>query len=239
MLKVMNLSLGRTGTMSLKYALEQLGYDKCYHFIDLFDNPEHPSLFLSASQGQKVNWEKIFEGYQSTVYWSTCYDYHEILGNYPDVKVVLTMRDPEKWYKSTYDTIYKYNRLTFFRKLFLPVIGFFRPDFKNLYKIWHLQENTLWQKTFQGKFHNKKFAIQVFKNHIEEIKSKVKPDRLLLFHVKDGWHPLCNFLDVPVPDTPFPHVNDSASFIQWRRDLFKKFTIDDAENTDLELHTNK
>ena len=222
MLKVIDLGFGRTGTMSLKYALEELGFAKCYHFIELYDNPEHPPIWLSASQGEPVDWERIFEGYQATVYWSPCYDYLELLKRYPDAKVILTVRDPEKWYQSMHDTIYKFNRLTFLRKVFLLTMGLFKPELKRLYAVWHLQEHTTWQNTFKGQFHNKKYAIEVFTNHIEEIKSKVPADRLLVFNIKDGWEPLCHFLKIPVPDTPFPRVNDSTSFIELRNKLFKK-----------------
>jgi hypothetical protein len=222
MLKVIDLSFGRTGTMSLKYALEELGFTKCYHFIELFDNPEHPSMWLSASRGEKVDWEKLFEGYQATVYWSPCYDYLELLKHYPDAKVVLTVREPEKWYQSMHDTIYKFNRLTFLRKVFLLTMGLFKPELKKLHAAWQLQEQTLWQNTFKGQFGHKKYAIDVFLKHIEEVKSQVPADRLLVFNIKDGWEPLCHFLKVPVPETPFPRVNDSASFIEGRSRLFKR-----------------
>jgi len=110
--------------------LEELGFDKCYHFSDMSDNLEHPSVWLSLSRGEKINWERLFEGYQSTVYWSPSCDYLEILKQYPDAKALLTVRDPEKWYKSMHDTIYKFNRLTFIRKVFLLTTSLFRPEVK-------------------------------------------------------------------------------------------------------------
>ncbi len=221
MIKVIDLGLGRTGTMSLKYALEKLGFDKCYHFSDMHNHLEHTDIWLSVSRGEKVNWESLFEGYQSTVYWSPSYDYLELLKQYPDVKVVLTVRDPEKWYKSMYDTIYKFNRLTFSRKVFLLVMSLFKPELKKLYAMWQLQEQSLWKKTFKGKFHDKKFAIEVFNKHIEEVKKNVPADRLLIYEIQDGWEPLCHFLKTPVPEAPFPRVNDSSSFIAWRKQIFR------------------
>ncbi len=228
MLKVVNLSLGRTGTMSLKYALEELGFTKCYHFVELYDNPEHPAIWLSVSQGKKVDWDRLFEGYQATVYWSPSYDYLELLKHYPEAKVILTVRDPERWYQSTYDTIYN-NRLTILKKLFMPIMGVFKPEVKKLYAMWQLQERTLWQNTFKGKFHHKEYAIEVFTKYLEEVKSKVPADRLLVFSIKEGWEPLCHFLKVPVPATPFPHVNDSASFIAWRSGWFKRWLFGDEK----------
>jgi len=219
MLKVIDLGFPRTGTMSLKYALEELAFTKCYHFAEIYDNPEHSPIWLSASRGEQVNWEKLFKGYQSTVYWSPCYDYLELLKYYPDAKVILTVRDPEKWHQSVHDTIYKWNRLTFLRKFFLLTMGVFKPELKRLYAVWNLLEQTTWKRTFKGQFQNKKRAIEIFTNYIEEIKSNVPSDRLLVFSVKEGWEPLCHFLNVPVPDTPFPHENDSDSFMEWRNEI--------------------
>ncbi|QTA87819.1 sulfotransferase family protein [Desulfonema magnum] len=216
MIKVIDVALGRTGTMSLKYALESLGFDKCCHFSDMFSNPEHLRLWKSLARGEKIDWERAFEGCQASVYWPPGCDYTEFLKEHPDVRVVLTIRDTEKWYKSVYDTIYKFNHLTFSRRVFMLVMGLFRPGIRKVYDVWQFQQETLWMNTYKGKFHDKKFAIEVFAKHIEEVKRKVPADRLLIFDVKDGWEPLCRFLDVPVPDTPFPRVNDTATFIEWR-----------------------
>ena len=157
MIKVIDVGLGRTGTMSLKYALEELGFSKCYHFSDMYDNPGHHAIWRSLSEGERIDWENFFKGCQASVYWPPSCDYTEFLKRHPDVRVVLTVRDPEKWYKSMYDTIYKFNRLTFSRRVFLLIMGLFKPDMKKLYAVWNLQEKTLWKNTFKGKFHNKKF----------------------------------------------------------------------------------
>ena len=101
MIKVVNLSLGRTGTMSLKHALEDLGLDKCYHFSDIFHHQDHIDIWKSLAKKERIDWEALFEGYQSTVYWSTSYDYQFLLDKYPDMKFILTVREPEAWYKST------------------------------------------------------------------------------------------------------------------------------------------
>lgn len=227
MLKVINLSVGRTGTMSLKHALEELGLIKCYHFAEFYEHPEHLSLWLSVSRGEKMDWDKIFYGYQASVYWVPCYNYQAILEYYPDAKVILTVRDPEAWYKSVYDTVYRYNRLTWYRKLILLVMGLFKPQLRTMHAVWQLQEQTLWKKTFQGRFHDKNYAIEVFKKHITEVKCNVPEERLLVFNIKEGWGPLCQFLNIPVPTTPFPHVNDTASFIEWRKGWLKD---DDDKN---------
>ena len=219
MIKVMDLGLGRTGTMSLKLALEELGFSKCYHFSDMRYHPEHTALWLAASRGEWVDWESIFQGYQSTVYWSPTYDYQQLLRQYPDIKVVLTVRDPEQWYTSTSDTIYAWNRMTLPRKIALRLGSLFKPEWKNLYALWQMQEEILWQKTFHGRFHDKAYAIKIFTEHIASIKQNVPGDRLLVHAVQEGWEPLCQFLETPMPDISFPCVNDSMSFIEWRKNM--------------------
>ena len=222
MIKVVNLSLGRTGTMSLKQALEDLGLDKCYHFSELAHHPEHTDIWRAYAQGKPIDWEALFEGYQSTVYWSTSYDYESLLEQYPDMKFILTVRDSEAWYRSTFDTVYSLNRLTLSRVISLKIKGLFNPELRNLYKIWKFQERLLWKNTFKGRFHDKEFAIQQFEKHIENVKKNVPADRLLVYNIKQGWQPLCDFLKIPVPNTDFPRVNDTASFVEWRKTVSVK-----------------
>ncbi|MCI5157056.1 MAG: sulfotransferase family protein [Candidatus Electrothrix sp. AUS1_2] len=208
--------------MSLKHALEELGFSKCYHFSDMHKHPEHIDLWRAVSRGESVDWESMFQGYQATVYWSPTYDYQKLLRQYPDIKVILTIREPEKWYKSTYETIYTYNRLTLSRKLLLNLVSLFRPELKKLHAIWRLQEDILWEKTFDGRFHDKEHAISVFTGHIDEVKKNVPADRLLVYKIQDGWEPLCRFFQVDRPKTPFPRVNDSDAFKEWRKQIFTK-----------------
>ncbi|MCW5211363.1 hypothetical protein VU04_00440 [Desulfobulbus sp. TB] len=220
MFKVIDVGLGRTGTMSLKFALEELGFDKCYHFSDMHRHPEHIDLWRAVSRGESVDFESMLQGYRALVYWSPTYDYQSLLQQHPDVKVILTVREPEKWYKSTYDTIYTYNRLTLSRKLLLSFFSLFQPKLKNLHAMWQLQEEILWEKTFDGRFHDKEHAIAVFTKHIEEVKKNVPLDRLLVYKIQDGWEPLCQFLQVARPETSFPRVNDSDAFKEWRKHIF-------------------
>src|SRR4051794_3949655 len=106
-LKVIGAGLGRTGTLSLKLALEELGFDKCYHMVEVIAHPEHVGAWEAASRGEPVDWEALFQGYQATVDWPGCNFYAEFLRLYPEAKVVLTVRDPERWYESARQTIYR------------------------------------------------------------------------------------------------------------------------------------
>src|SRR3712207_228473 len=110
-IEVIGAGFGRTGTMSLKVALEELGFGPCYHMIELFGHPEHVELWETASQGKPVDWEKLFSGYRATTDWPACSFYGELMQRYPNAKVILTVRDPDRWYESTYNTIYGMRRM--------------------------------------------------------------------------------------------------------------------------------
>jgi hypothetical protein len=114
---------------------------------------------------------------------------------YPEAQVILTVRDPEGWYNSVHDTIYQ----------IIPEIKKISPDFKEFLKL-------VWQKICQSRFSDKDFAIKAFNEHVEQVKNLVPSHRLLVYQVKDGWEPLCQFLKTPIPNKPFPHLNDRASF---------------------------
>ena len=106
-LKVIGAGFGRTGTLSLKVALEQLGFTKCYHMTEVFAKPDHVKLWDAAARGEPVDWEALFRGYQATVDWPGCNFYQEYIRLYPEAKVILTLRDPDRWYDSARQTIYQ------------------------------------------------------------------------------------------------------------------------------------
>ena len=194
-LEVIGAGFGRTGTMSLKVALEELGYDPCYHMIEVFEHPEHVSLWEAAIRGEPLDWEKIFGSYQAAVDWPTAAFYSELMKVYPHAKVLLTIRDPEKWYESTKNTLY-------------PTGDAPEPS-----PIMRMATKLVWEQTFDRNFEDRRYAIEVFKRHNEEVKKHVPPERLLVYEVKEGWKPLCEFLGVEIPEgKPFPHLNDTEAF---------------------------
>jgi hypothetical protein len=203
-IKVIGAGFGRTGTASLKAALEKLGFDKCYHMIEVFQNPAHAQAWIDASQGRPVDWDALFKGYQATVDWPGAAFYQELMRRYPDAKVLLSVRDPERWYQSALDTIYGVARpshRSWINRL-IPLFG----------RMNRLLEGIVWGGTFQGRFEDKQYAIDTFNRHNEEVMRVVPPERLLVYDVKEGWEPLCRFLGVPVPKESFPHLNDTATF---------------------------
>lgn len=213
-LKVIGAGFGRTGTLSTKEALEELGFDPCYHMTEVFSHPEDIAYWEAASRGESVNWHKLFERYQAAVDWPACDFYEEIMKAYPDAKVLLTVRDPQRWYESVRSTIYQAGRgdpSPFFSSIVSSVMQSVIP--KQIRQTVHMINAIIWEGTFAGKFEDVQYAKRVFTTHIEEVKQRVPPEKLLVYDVKEGWEPLCAFLGVEVPrDKPFPHLNDRASF---------------------------
>ncbi len=204
-LRVIGAGFGRTGTASLKGALEELGFSKCYHMQEVFRNPGHAPIWQAAAEGKAVDWGALFADYEATVDWPGCTFYKELTERYPDAKVLLNVRDPEAWYKSASDTIYRVSRPGFPKSL-VPV---FVPPLRRFVR---MTKTLIWQNTFDNRFEDKAYALKVFNDHIAEVKAVVPAEKLLVYEVKEGWEPLCAFLEVPVPDKPFPRLNDSAAF---------------------------
>jgi hypothetical protein len=203
-LKVIGAGLGRTGTLSLKFALEELGFVKCYHMTEVLAHSEHIRLWDTAARGEHVDWEALFRGYQATVDWPGCNFYQEYLRLYPEAKVILTVRDPERWYDSARQTIY-YVRHAF------P--GWMTPLLPRMGRLQSMLDRLIWVGMFHGRFEDRAHAIEVFNRHNEEVKRMVPKDRLLVYEASEGWVPLCEFLGVPVPEgKSFPRLNDAAEF---------------------------
>lgn len=204
MLKVIGAGFGRTGTMSLKVALETLGLGPCYHMYEVFGKSGHVAMWQAAAEGRPIDWDALFADYDAAVDWPTCRFYATLLNRYPEAKVLLTVRDPEKWYASAMNTIYYTSSARSGdpeRQAHLDMIN-----------------AVVWDGTFDGRFEDKTHAISVFERHNEEVKQRVPSERLLVYEVGQGWEPLCRFLDVPVPvDTPFPRLNDTVSFNEGRQ----------------------
>jgi len=139
--------------------------------------------------------------------------------HYPDAKVLLSIRDPDAWYESTLNTIYRAGPSTN-QKLLMALKLPFSSKLRQIVRVFRLAQKDVWQGDFQGKFTDKFIALEVFTQHIEEVKRVVPPERLLVYQVKEGWEPLCRFLGVPIPQNkPFPRLNDRAAFEQMSKQL--------------------
>ncbi|MBA3943841.1 MAG: sulfotransferase family protein [Herpetosiphonaceae bacterium] len=199
-LKIIGGGFGRTGTLSLKVALEALGFAPCHHMYEVYQHME--TLFPrweAVAAGTPSDWTSIFSNYQATVDWPACNFYAELMQTYPDANVLLSVRDPEQWYESTRVTLYDGTR---------QLVAADEPMTR---RFGEMVNKIVWQDTFDDRFEDKAYAISVFNRHIEAVKRNVPAEKLLVYNVKEGWAPLCAFLGVPVPDQPFPHLNDRAS----------------------------
>ena len=219
-LKIIGAGFGRTGTMSTFTALNEIGFPS-YHMKEVILNKENKSHLdfwnrvANAPAGQQHDWSEVFANYTATVDNPGCCVWRELLEAYPDAKVVLTLhpRGPEAWYESTIDTIYFTENRWQFRFLAL-----FTPFAK---KMRNMSSKLIWQRSHKGTMNNKAAAIARYAEHIEEVKAAVAADKLLIFKVDQGWEPLCNFLGVEVPTTPFPNVNDRAEVKKTIADITK------------------
>jgi hypothetical protein len=231
-MKLIGAGFGRTGTMSLKVALETLGFDPCYHMTEVFAHPEHTGFWISAWREEPADWDGVLGEYEAAVDWPACTFYEELMERHPHAKVILSVRDPERWYESVRNTIYELS-------VVIPRHPIYRIGYK-LVSIFvfrgsgnvDLAGEIIWQGTFDSHFEDKAHAIEVFELHNEEVKRRVPGDRLLVYDVKAGWEPLCQFLGVEVPDEPFPRTNDAA---QMRRRLRVVKTISIAVPVTLTL----
>ena len=192
-LEVVGAGFGRTGTFSLKLALERLGLGPCYHMFEVGRNPGHRDLWMAMAEGADHDWEEILAGYRSAVDWPAAAFYAPLMERYPEAKVVLTVRDPEAWYESARATIV--------------------PDPERLGEDTSpMTRRVIWDGVFDGRVHDREHALAVFRRHVAEVRARVPRERLLVYDVREGWEPLCAFLGVPVPAEPYPHRNTTEEF---------------------------
>ncbi|QIN78588.1 sulfotransferase family protein [Rubrobacter marinus] len=208
--RVIGAGFGRTGTTSLEAALEELGFGPCYSMEDSVRSPEHVEAWTAAARGETVDWRSLLEGYRSALDWPAASFYEELAEAYPEARVILTVRDPDRWYESTLNTIYGVPKTPYAS----PVLSFLRLVAPKTRHATRMTEGVIWDGAFSGRFEDREHAIGVYERHIEEVKERVPAGRLLVYSVKQGWGPLCEFLGVEEPaGRPFPHLNDTKSFL--------------------------
>ncbi len=217
-LEVIGAGYGRTGTMSLKAALEELGFSPCYHMTEVFANPDHIGFWERTTSGKPVEWEEVFRRYRAAVDWPAAAFYEELMKKYPNAKVILTVREPDRWYESALNTIYNVRKVASSPLLFAGSL--FVPRMRNMRRAGLMAADLIWDRTFDGRFEDREYAIETFERSNEEVKNRVPSEKLLVYEVRDGWGPLCKFLGVEEPrDKPFPHLNDGEEFRRMIRRL--------------------
>lgn len=206
MLRVIGAGFGRTGTYSLKAALEQLGFGPTYHMAEVFEHPEHIPFWQAVGDGATPDWDRLFNGYSSAVDWPASAFYRQLMDTYPEAKVILTVREPEQWHKSGVDTIFP-----------TPDRSREEVELPELRAQREMSRTIIWDGIFNGQVLDRNHAMDVFVRHNRAVQEYVPAGRLLVYNVQEGWEPLCTFLGVPVPDEAFPRLNDTESFNERRQ----------------------
>jgi len=184
----------------MKEALGVLGLGPCHHMLEVMENPAQPALWKAVAGGEKVDWNDVFEGYTSQMDWPGAHVWHETSVAFPDAKVIHTERPEDAWWNSFNGTIGKF--FAVYSDLEIP------PHITDIFSTMH---HWVINETF-GDFTDRDSAIAAYRLNNEKVRHTIPADRLLVFHVADGWDPLCRFLELPVPDTAFPHSHPKNEF---------------------------
>jgi len=198
---VIGVGVGRTGTYSLKLAINQLGLGQCHHMEEVLHNMLVQVPLWSAALHGRPDWQTIYDGYASAVDWPTACFFRELIKVYPSAKFVLTQRNPENWADSFGATIYE-------------LLGGKEQGPPEM-KAWLDMADGVIAKTGFPSGLDRDGLISAFVAHNEAVKTTIPASQLLIYEVKEGWGPLCEFLNAPAPADAFPRTNDRAEF--WDR----------------------
>lgn len=195
-LRVVGAGLGRTGTTSLKLALERLLGEPCYHMLEVFTRPEHVDAWRRAGEGDLPDWDRLYHGFAAAVDWPTASFWPELTAAYPDALVLLSTRDSaETWWRSASRTIFRATEES-------------SPSpFADMWQ-------AVAANRFTPQWNEPEPAMAAYERHNAAVRAGVEPGRLLEWQPGDGWAPLCGRLGVAVPDDDFPHENTTEQFQQ-------------------------
>lgn len=199
-MQIIGAGFGRTGTKSMKLALEQLGFGPCYHMHEVFQKPASIPLWHQAAFGVEIEWDDLLAGYPSGVDWPLSYFWEPLSHRYPDAKILLTLRPADGWYTSMTNTIFSH-------------LGGNKPEGDETQIMFkEMVDKIVREETFDNRTDDRAHCEAVFEQHTARVKTIVPEDRLIVHEVGSGWETLCDGLGVPVPDTPFPKTNTTAEF---------------------------
>ncbi len=209
-IRVIGAGLPRTGTLTQKVALELLGLGPCYHWVDVIADLRRVEQWHRALDGNGP-WDEIFDGFTGTVDWPGGFFTLELASKYPDAKVVLSTRDPQRWAESFRETIWD----LCFGDVLIRYLSRAREKVDPQWQRYlELIDRMFWIEngTFAAGHETDEQLIAGMRAHEQAVREAVPAERLLVWEVTEGWGPLCEFLDVPVPDQPLPHANDRETF---------------------------
>jgi hypothetical protein len=199
-LEIISPGFGRTGTSSLKFALEHLGVGPVHHMFEVRDNPHLLPPWQGFVETGEIDWDAAFPGYRAQVDWPGARVWRELARDFPDAKVILSVRDPDEWFDSVQATIVPF------------VSGRGQHPNAHANAIAAMGYRLIVEGVFDGRMDDRAYATRVFRQHIEEVRDTIDPARLLVYEVGSGWEPLCAFLGRDVPAITFPHLNSSRQF---------------------------
>lgn len=195
-LKLIGAGFGRTGTDSMRTALEILGFGPCHHMRALIEDPAHSADWRRCVEADDMDWDLLLGGYRACVDWPSARYWPALTARFPEAKVLLTWRTPDSWYASMENTI-------------IPsVAGMLERGETSPGSLTLLQ-------ALDGRPWEKESFIAAYEENVAKVKATIPAERLLIYTLGDGWAPLCAFLGVPVPDQPFPRTNDAEAFHKW------------------------
>jgi len=203
-IKIIGAGFGRTGTLSLKKALEIIGFRKCYHMLEVSENQKHFNFWNEAFNGNDVDWKKFFKGYKATIDWPSSIFWKEQLKAFPGAKVILTHRDTHVWYDSIVKSICPIKEGNLYSEV---------PD-DNSSMMSVLQDNLIWNSIFDRRMGDRNHVIDCYNRHFNEVIDYVPAHSLLIHRPEDGWEMLCRFLDKPLPGIGYPFENKRSDFIR-------------------------
>jgi len=210
-MKVIGAGLPRTGTLTQKMSLELLGLGPCYHMVNVLSDLDQAALWSRALHGESV-WDEVFADSQSTVDWPGGYFYEELADYYPEAKVLLSVRDPQRWAESMHETVWAVRKGDSLTRLLSDARGYVDADWAAFLG---MIDELLWEGkgTFATSGETLQQMMDTAKAHNDRVKSVIPPERLLTWDVTEGWEPLCEFLELPVPEVELPHINDREEFL--------------------------
>jgi hypothetical protein len=211
-MRLIGAGLPRTGTLSQKVALEMLGIGPCYHMVNVLADLDETDVWRRALEGEEP-WEQLFGGYQATVDWPSSFFYRELIEFYPNAKVLLSVRDAEGWERSMRDTIWG----VLYGDLLIRDLSDARSRVDAKWRGYTEMMRGMWERSgliAEGAHTTSESMRAAMERYNQEVQATVPPERLLVWSPAEGWEPLCRFLELPAPDVPFPHLNDSEEFAE-------------------------
>lgn len=195
-MRVIGASWGRTGTTSAAAALDILGFGPCVQMQTMWQEPELAETWARHYRGEPIDWTKVLSRFGASVDWPGCWEWQTFAALWPEAKVLLTVRDPEEWYRSVLGSIHEWTAPG--KDVGPPAVA------ELLNRVWNYHFGG-WQQVF-----DRDRTIERYEAHVERVRRECPPSRLVEWRVADGWGPLCSALGVDVPDAPMPHLNARA-----------------------------